>query len=76
MARVDVNAVVERTELEAIVARASAGVAGDVIDTARSAGVGLDAFVQRWVDRILRRQSSTQPSGPEVLVHEREQEAS
>ena len=62
--RVDVDALVERTELGAIVARAGAGVASDVIDSARSAGVGLDSFVQRWVDRILRRQGSSEPSGP------------
>ena len=54
--RVDIDALVERTELGAIVARAGAGVASDVIDSARSAGVGLDSFVHRWVDRILRRQ--------------------
>ena len=66
--RVDIDALVERTELGAIVTRAGAGVASDVIDSARSAGVGLDSFVQRWVDRILRRQASSQPSGPPLLV--------
>jgi hypothetical protein len=60
--------VVERTELGSIVTRASAGVASDVIDSARSAGVGLDSFVQRCVDRILRRQASSRPSGPPLLV--------
>ena len=44
--RVDIDQLVERTELGAIVARASSSVASDVIDSARSAGVGLDSFVQ------------------------------
>ena len=74
--RVDIDQLVERTELGAIVARASSGVASDVIDSARSAGVGLDSFVHRWVDRILRRHGSAQPSGPALLIHELGQEAS
>ena len=75
--RIDVNAIVERVDIDAagranrtgaIVARASAGVASEVIDSARSAGVGLDSFVHRWVDRILRRHGSPQPSGPALLA--------
>ena len=31
----------------------------------RSAGVGLDGFVHRWVNRVLRR--SNDPSGPPLL---------
>jgi CBS-domain-containing membrane protein len=66
--RVDIDALVQRTELEAIVARASAGVATDLVDSVRSAGVGLDSFVHRQVDRLLRRNGSTRPSGPPLLV--------
>ena len=59
--RVDVDALVERTQLGAIVAQASAGVASEAVDVARSAGVGLDGFVHRWADRLMRRSSSTGP---------------
>ena len=37
---------------------------GQVIDVARSQGVGLDSFVHRWVNRALRRDPSTRPAGP------------
>ena len=57
--RVDIDALVERTELGAIVASAGSSVASDVIDSARSAGVGLDSFVHGLVDRILRRHASS-----------------
>jgi hypothetical protein len=57
--RVDMNALVQRTELGTVVSRATGGVAGEALDAMRSAGVGLDGFVQRWVDRVLRRSSAT-----------------
>jgi hypothetical protein len=63
--KVDIDAIVQRTQLEAIVTRASAGVASEGIDVVRSAGVGLDGFVHRWVNRVLRR--SNDPSGPPGL---------
>jgi hypothetical protein len=63
--KVDIDAIVQRTQLEAIVTRASAGVASEGIDVVRSAGVGLDGFVHRWVNRVLRR--SNDPSGPPRL---------
>jgi hypothetical protein len=65
---VDVDALVERTEIGSIIARSGAGVAGKVVDTARSQGVGLDSFVHRWMDRLLRRAPSARPDGPALLV--------
>ena len=53
---VDVSRLMERTELGPIIASASSGVASEAVDAARSAGVGLDSFVHRWVDRALRRE--------------------
>ena len=67
LAQVDVEALVERTDLGAILTRTGAGVAGEAVDAARSAGVGLDGFVHRWVDRALRRPVDT-PRGPPLLV--------
>jgi hypothetical protein len=56
--RVDVNALVQRTDLGPMMSRATGGVAGEALDAMRSAGVGLDGFVHRWVDRVLRRTKS------------------
>ena len=53
--RVDIDALVEQTELGTIIARSTSGVASEVLDVVRAQGVGLDDFVARWVNRILRR---------------------
>ena len=54
------------TELGAIVASAGSSVAAEVLDSVRSAGVGLDSFVHGLVDRLLRR--STSVNGPALLL--------
>jgi hypothetical protein len=43
-------------------------VIAQVIDVTRSHGVTADSFIHRNVDRILRRDASTRPSGPALLV--------
>jgi hypothetical protein len=53
--RVDVDALVQDTDLGAVIARSTGGVGSDVLDAARSQAVGLDQFVDRWVQRLLRR---------------------
>jgi hypothetical protein len=68
--RVDVNALVQRTELGTVVSRATGGVAGEALDAMRSAGVGLDGFVQRWVDRVLRRSGSPGGTSAARVVEE------
>jgi hypothetical protein len=73
---VDVDALVERTELGNVVARSGAGVISSALDLLRSVGVGLDLFVHRWVDRMLRRDSSSPPGGPRLLVHSASEAAS
>jgi len=71
VARVDLDALVERTQMGSIIAATGAGIASKAIDVARSQGVGLDFFVQRWTDRLLRRRP-TPPGGPALLVHKQE----
>ena len=66
--RVDIDSLVEQTELGAIIARSTSGVASEALDLVRAQGVGLDDFVARWVNRILRRDSSDWPIGPPALV--------
>jgi hypothetical protein len=67
---VDVNGLVERTELGPLIASATSGVASEAVDAARSAGVGLDSFVHRWVDRALRREDLG-ALGPALVVEGR-----
>src|SRR6266536_3521982 len=53
--RVDIDALVEQTDLGAVIAKSSGGIATDALDAARSQAVGLDGFIDRWVQRALRR---------------------
>jgi hypothetical protein len=55
LSKVDLDTLVEQTDLGAIIARSSGGVATEALDAARSQAVGLDQFVDRWVQRALRR---------------------
>ena len=66
--RVDIDSLVEQTELGTIIARSTSGVASGVLDVVRAQGVGLDDFVARWVNRILRRSSQDWPTGPAKLL--------
>jgi hypothetical protein len=53
--RLDIDGLVERTDLGAVIARSSGGVATEALDAARSQAVGMDQFIDRWVQRALRR---------------------
>lgn len=64
--RVDVDALVEQTDVGAVIARSSGGAASEALDAARSQAVGLDQFIDRWVQRGLRRKHSA-PAGPPAL---------
>jgi hypothetical protein len=65
--RVDVGMLVEQTDLGAVIARSSGGIASETLDAVRSQVVGLDAFVDRWVWRLLRR-GAPRPPGPAALM--------
>ncbi len=66
--QVDIDSLVEQTELGTIIARSTSGVASEALDLVRAQGVGLDDFVARWVNRILRRNPDDLPVGPPELV--------
>ena len=66
--RLDVDALVEQTELGSLIAKGTTGVVTEVLDLLRSQGVGLDDFVARWANRLLRRDPETMPKGPPLLV--------
>src|SRR5262249_34812471 len=67
MERIDVDALVEQTDLGAVIARSTGGVASEALDAARSQAVGLDQFIDRWVQRALRRKQPA-PSAPRALL--------
>jgi hypothetical protein len=68
--RVDVDSLVEQTDLGAIIAKSSGGAASEALDAARSQAVGLDQFIDRWVQRALRPKHSA-PVAPRVLANGR-----
>src|SRR6266487_1358033 len=65
--RLDMDALVEQTDLGAVIARSSGGVASEALDAARSQAVGLDGFIDRLVQRALRRKQPA-PSMPPALL--------
>ena len=65
--RVDVNALVDRTEIKTMLAKSSTTVVTEGIDLVRSQAVGLDDFLARWVNRILRRKQAP-AVGPSALI--------
>ena len=68
--RVDVDTLVEQTDLGAVIARSSGGAASEALDAARSQAVGLDQFIDRWMQRALRRKHPA-PSAPSALLNGR-----
>jgi hypothetical protein len=65
---VDLDALLERTELGAVMARSGGAIASRTLDVLRSQGVGLDAFIERWTNRLLRRRDPLVATGPPLLV--------
>ena len=68
MGRVDVDELVERTELGAIIADATSGVTQRVLDSLRAHAVGLDSVCNRLVNGVMRRKAEELPAGPPMLV--------
>ncbi len=66
--RVDIDALIEQTELGTIIARSTTGVFTEVLDVIRAQGVGLDDFLARLMNRILRRKPQDVPLGPPLLI--------
>ena len=64
--RIDMDALVEETDLGAVIAKSSGGFASEALDAARSQAVGLDQFIDRWMQRALRRKHPA-PSAPPAL---------
>ncbi len=68
--RIDMAALIDKTELSAILTRSSTTIFSEGIDLVRSQAVGLDDFLARWVNRLLRRGTArpAAPLGPPLLV--------
>jgi hypothetical protein len=67
VAQVDVNELVSRTDLGAAIASSTGGMGAEALDAVRSQAVGLDQFVDRWVQRLLRRRHPAPPA-PSALL--------
>ncbi|HEX5086975.1 MAG TPA: RDD family protein [Nocardioides sp.] len=77
LARVDVNQMLEDVDLEAVVRRSgipevvaesTSHLAGSTIDIARRQVAGLDFWVNRAVDTVLRREAGSFPVAPPTLA--------
>jgi hypothetical protein len=66
VARIDMDKLVEQTDLGAIIARSTGGLATQGLDTMRSAAVGLDRRIDHWVILLLRRKDQ-RPLAPPAL---------
>ena len=67
VAQVDVNELVSRTDLGAAIVSSTGGMGAEALDAVRSQAVGLDQFVDRWVQRLLRRRHPAPPA-PSALL--------
>jgi hypothetical protein len=65
------DALVANTELGSIIAQSTSGVASSVLDGVRSQGVGLDGFIARLANRMLRRDPAELAPGPPLLTEDR-----
>jgi hypothetical protein len=65
--RVDFDAIVQQTEIGSIVSHSATSVLVKVIDVGREQVIGLDRFLHRWVDRLLRREPGVR-RGPPLLM--------
>ena len=63
---IDVESLVKQTDLGAIIASSSGGVASEALDAVRSQAVGLDKFIDDWVWRL--RRGGPRPPGPAALT--------
>ena len=68
--KVDIDALVEQTEIGSIIAHSTTGVLTEILDVIRAQGVGLDDFILRWGNRLVRRGDRLKdwPDGPPLLV--------
>jgi hypothetical protein len=64
------DALVANTELGSIIAQSTSGVASEALDAVRSQGVGLDNFIGRLANRVMRRDPKELPAGPALLVQD------
>jgi hypothetical protein len=65
--QIDIDAVVEKTDLGAVIARSSGGMTMEALDAVRSGAVGLDQFVDRWVQRLIRPKQPWPVAPPALL---------
>jgi hypothetical protein len=68
VSRIDMDTLVERTDLGAAIARSSGGMTTEALDAVRGQAVGLDQFVDRQVQRLLRRRHPARSAPAAALL--------
>ena len=68
VARVDVDAIAASLDIDAIVAESTKGVFGRFIDLLRRQVVGVDEISMRAVNRVIRRDYESLPTGPPLAL--------
>jgi len=63
---IDVDQLVASTELGNVIAKSTTSAVTEGLDLIRSQGVGLDDFVTKWINKILRRPQAV-IAGPPLL---------
>ena len=66
--RVDVDQLVSRTEIGGLIAKSTSGVVSQALDVVRQQGVGLDTVIARAASRLMRRDPTSMPAGPRLLI--------
>ena len=66
--RVDVDQLVSRTEIGGLIAKSTSGVVSQALDVVRQQGVGLDTVIGRAASRLMRRDPTSMPAGPRLLI--------
>jgi uncharacterized RDD family membrane protein YckC len=74
LAEVDIEALVGRSGIPEIVAESTSQLAGSTLDVARRQVAALDFWVNRVVDRLMRRPAGSVPASPPALAEEASEE--
>jgi uncharacterized RDD family membrane protein YckC len=67
-ARLDLDSLMQQIDLSRVMGRGTQEIAGSSLDLLRRQLVRIDSFVNRLVDRVLRRDRTTFPAGPAGLL--------
>ena len=68
MEKLDLNALVSDTDIGAVIAHSTGGLAAEGLDVVRRQGIGLDSLIFRWAARAMPKRLGDAPEGPPLLL--------